>query len=77
MDAILHWNEVATDANRTTHTTLAPSEAGVQGPAGSSRALAIVYLAMNDAYFSINPKPHGTYLDPADLPVIPSGAISK
>ncbi|MCA1704181.1 MAG: hypothetical protein LC808_13315, partial [Actinobacteria bacterium] len=74
VDAILYWNEVATEADRITHTTLAPSEAGVQGPAGSSRALAIVHLAMHDAYFSINPKPHGTYLDPADLPTVPVGA---
>jgi vanadium chloroperoxidase len=50
----LYWNEVATEADRTTHTTLPPSEVGVQGPAGSSRALAIVHLAMHDAYFSIN-----------------------
>jgi Vanadium chloroperoxidase N-terminal domain/PAP2 superfamily len=72
VDAILYWNEVATEADRTTHTTLPPSEVGVQGPAGSSRALAIVHLAMHDAYFSINPKPHGTYL--ASLPAPKSGA---
>ena len=72
MDPILYWNEVATEADRTTHTTLAPSEVGVQGPVGSSRALAIVHLAMHDAYFSINPKPHGTYL--AGLPTVPAGA---
>ncbi|MDQ3153091.1 MAG: chloroperoxidase [Actinomycetota bacterium] len=71
-DPVLYWNEVATEADRTTHTTLAPSEAGVQGPVGSSRALAIVHLAMHDAYFSINPKPHGTYL--ANLPAVPSNA---
>ncbi|MGH4020743.1 MAG: hypothetical protein ACRDT0_16260 [Pseudonocardiaceae bacterium] len=74
LDSILYWNEVATEADRTTHTTVAPSEVGVQGPAGSSRALAIVHLAMHDAYFSINPKPHGVYLDPADLPAVPPGA---
>lgn len=72
VDPILYWNEVATEADRTTHTTLAPGEAGVQGPVGSSRALAIVHLAMHDAYFSINPKPHGTYL--AALPTVPLGA---
>jgi hypothetical protein len=71
-DSILYWNEVATEADRTTHTTVAPSEAGVQGPAGSSRALAIVHLDIHDACFSINPKPHGTYL--ANLPAVPSGA---
>ena len=72
MDPILFWNEVALEADRTTHTTLAPSEVEVQGPVGSSRALAIVHLAVHDAYFSINPKPHGTYL--ANLPVVPPGA---
>jgi Vanadium chloroperoxidase N-terminal domain len=56
------------EADRTTHTTVAPSEAGVRGGAGSSRAFAIVHLAMHDAYFSINPKPHSTYL--ADLPAV-------
>ena len=71
MDPILYWNEVATEADRTTHTPVAPSEAGGQGPAGSSRALAIVHLAMHDAYFSINPK-YSTYL--ANLPAVPSGA---
>ncbi|MGH3696820.1 MAG: hypothetical protein ACRDRX_23030 [Pseudonocardiaceae bacterium] len=54
MDSILYWNEVAIEADRTTHTTGAPSEAGSRGPVGSSRALAIVHLAMHDAYFGIN-----------------------
>ncbi|HEX4100947.1 MAG TPA: hypothetical protein VHY21_10470 [Pseudonocardiaceae bacterium] len=35
MDQILYWNEVATEADRTTHTTGAPTEAGVRGPAGT------------------------------------------
>ncbi len=72
MDSILFWNEVALEADRTTHTTEAASEVEAQGPVGSSRALAIVHLAMHDAYFSINPKPHGTYL--ASLPAVPPGA---
>ncbi len=71
MDAILYWNEVAIEADRTTHTTLAPSEVGVQGPVGSSRALAIVHLAMHDAYFGINTK-YPPYL--ANLPVPQPGA---
>ena len=72
MDSILYWNEVVNEADRTTHTTEAPSEVGAQGPVGSSRAYAIVHLAMHDAYFSINPKPHGTYL--ANVPAVPSEA---
>jgi hypothetical protein len=66
VDSILYWNETAMDADRMTHTTVAPSGAG------SLRAFAIVHLAMHDAYFSINPKPHGTYL--ADLPAVALGA---
>jgi len=73
VDAILYWNEVATEADRTTHTTGAPSEAGAQGPAGSSRALAIVHLAMHDAYFGIN-SGYEPYLGKKDLPPVPSGA---
>ncbi len=67
MDLILCWNEVATEADRTTHTMRQPSESGVQGLAGRSRALAIASLARHDAYFSNSPKPHGT-----DLPVVPT-----
>lgn len=55
MDPILYWNAVALEAERHTHTTGAPEESEVQGPAGSSRALAIVHLAMHDAYFGIHP----------------------
>ena len=71
MDSILYWNEVVNEADRTTHTTLAPSEVGAQGPVGSSRAYAIVHLAMHDAYFGIDPQ-YSTYL--ADLPGPKPGA---
>jgi len=73
MDAITYWNAVAQEANRVTHTTGDPREAGARGPAGSSRAFAIVHLAMHDAYFSLNPSSSfGTYL--AGLPAAPAGA---
>ncbi|MGH3772845.1 MAG: hypothetical protein ACRDRW_15885 [Pseudonocardiaceae bacterium] len=75
MDSLLYWNEVAIEADRTTHTTLAPSEAGVRGPAGSSRALAIVHLAMHDAYFGLHPGSYEPYLG-AKLPTVPAGADS-
>jgi hypothetical protein len=55
INAISYRNDAVIEADRTTHTTLAASEAGAQGSAGSSRALAIVHLAMHDAYFSISP----------------------
>jgi hypothetical protein len=73
-DPILYWNDVANEANRTAHTTPADSEKGSRGPCGSSRAYAIVHLAMHDAYFAINPSPEGTWLDAADLPPVPAGA---
>jgi hypothetical protein len=72
-DAITYWNSVAQEANRVTHTTGDSREAGARGPAGSSRAFAIVHLAMHDAYFSINPSAtFGTYL--AGLPAPAAGA---
>jgi membrane-associated phospholipid phosphatase len=73
VDQILYWNEVATEADRTTHTTGEPSEAGVRGPAGSSRALAITHLAMHDAYFGINTGLYEPYLG-TDLPTPQAGA---
>jgi len=75
MDAITHWNDAAQEADRVTHTTGDPREGGSRGPAGSSRAYAMVHLAMHDAYFSINPAPTGTYL--AGLPVPPPGASDE
>jgi hypothetical protein len=47
MDPILLWNQVALEANRVSHTT-GPNEQ--TGPTLSSRALAIVHLALYDAY---------------------------
>ena len=58
IDPILTWNEVALEANRVSHT----SNRGEQtGPPRSARALAIVHLAMHDAYA-------GVINDPANLP---------
>jgi hypothetical protein len=47
MDSILIWNQVALEANRVSHTNGKNEQTG---PALSSRALAIVHLAMYDAY---------------------------
>ncbi|MFD9796137.1 hypothetical protein ACFWXK_34860 [Streptomyces sp. NPDC059070] len=74
MDQILYWNAVALEADRTTHTTGAPAEAGSRGPCGASRALAIVHLAMHDAYFGIHPG-HDCYLG-TSLPRAAVGASS-
>jgi hypothetical protein len=47
MDPILYWNDVALEANRVSHTDR--KDAQTLGPTLSSRALAIVHLAMYDA----------------------------
>ncbi len=57
-DPILFWNEIALEANRVSHTN---GRGEQTGPTLSSRALAIVHLAMYDAYA-------GVINDPADLP---------
>ena len=51
-DPILFWNEVALEANRLDHTGGMEGE-HQRGPTLSSRALAIVHLAMHDAFFSV------------------------
>src|SRR5215217_325272 len=47
MDSILFWNEVALEANRVSHTN---GKREQTGPPLSARALAIVHLAMYDAF---------------------------
>lgn len=51
-DPILFWNNVCNEANRFDHT--APMKGTAQGgPTRSSRATAIVHLAMHDAHFGV------------------------
>jgi vanadium chloroperoxidase len=67
MDPILIWNEVALEANAVNHTN--GQEKGEGGPTRSSRALAIVHLAVYDAYAGTNTAaglPH--YLTPPTPP---------
>jgi vanadium chloroperoxidase len=59
MDPILYWNEVALEANRKDFSGPGAPEQG--GPTLSSRAQAIVHLAMYDAYA-------GVIKDPVNLP---------
>ena len=47
MDSILYWNEVALEANRVSHTN---GKSEQTGPTLSARALAIVHLAMYEAF---------------------------
>lgn len=69
MDIITHWNDAALETNRVAHTTPVELEFDSRGPTGSSRALAIVHLAMHDAYFSIVPSAtFGTYLSTLSSP---------
>jgi vanadium chloroperoxidase len=49
MDAILFWNAVALECNRFDHTGVVAAR-NQRGPTLSSRALAIVHIAMHDAY---------------------------
>ncbi len=73
MDAILYWNDVALEANRVSHTNGKNEQTG---PTLSSRALAIVHLAMYDAFVgtaAVGPTPSGLapYLA---TPVVPAPA---
>ena len=65
MDPILFWNEVALEANRVSFTNGANEQ---PGPTLSSRALAIVHLAMYDAFAAVSGNPANL---PAYLPGLP------
>jgi vanadium chloroperoxidase len=65
-DPILFWNEAALEANRISHSTKLDS--GTLGPTQSSRTLAIIHLAMYDAYA----KAKGNVNLPAYLPNLPA-----
>ena len=59
---ILYWNSVALDLNRLTVSLTGGPQ---NSPPSASRALGILHLAINDAYFAINPDKTGaasTYL---------------
>ncbi len=61
MDHILYWNNVALEANRRDFTIVPPGEKNPSpeqgGPTLSSRALAIVHLAMYDAHAGVMSSP--------------------
>ena len=73
-DSILFWNAVALEANRVSHSD--PDKREQNGPTLSSRALAIVHLAMYDAYAGVvnNGATFPRYLNPP--PAVPAGATS-
>jgi hypothetical protein len=74
-DPILYWNDVALEANRISHTNGKNEQAG---PTLSSRALAIVHLAMYDAYFGVGNTYGGgmvAYLPNLPPPPFPGGNV--
>ncbi len=75
-DSILFWNAVALEANRVSHSD--PSKMEQTGPPLSSRALAIVHLAMYDAYAGVENITIGSGDFPRYLPApaAPAGATS-
>jgi hypothetical protein len=70
MDQILFWNDVSLEANRVSHTNMKNEQTG---PPLSARALAIVHLAIYEAFARVS----GSlpfYLDQTDLPDPDPGA---
>ena len=67
MDPILFWNDIALEANRVSHTN---GKGEQTGPTHSARALAIVHLAMYDAFAGVSGNPAGlpAYLTPGPAP---------
>jgi len=61
MDPILYWNDVALETNRVSHTNGKNEQTG---PTLSSRALAIVHLAMYDAFVGASQSALPHYLTP-------------
>ncbi|MDQ3815059.1 MAG: hypothetical protein M3347_14095 [Armatimonadota bacterium] len=74
-DSILFWNAVALEANRVSHTE--PGKKEQAGPPLSARALAIVHLAMYDAYAGVvGGAGFPRYLQPPNQPAHPAAASS-
>ncbi len=71
MDPILFWNDVALEANRVSFTNGAGEQGG---PTLSSRALAIVHLAMYDAFAAVSGNPANLPFYLPGLPAVPAGS---
>lgn len=71
MDPILYWNGVALEANKVSHTN---GNGEQTGPTLSSRALAIVHLAMYDAYAAVRGNPFSPVNLSPYLPGLPAPA---
>ncbi len=70
-DPILYWNAVALEANQVSHTN---GKGEQTGPTLSSRALAIVHLAMYDAYAAVRNNPVSPVNLSPYLPGLPNPA---
>ncbi len=77
MDSILFWNAVALEANRVSHSD--PNKREQTGPILSSRALAIVHLAMYDAYAAVRnlPAQFPRYLPPGSSTPSPTAGATN
>jgi hypothetical protein len=71
-DSIMYWNAVALQANRVSHSNDKKEQTG---PTLSARALAIVHLAMYDAYVAVA-KPAGLAPYQPRLPAAPAGSTA-
>ncbi|HYI41577.1 MAG TPA: hypothetical protein VE053_14795 [Allosphingosinicella sp.] len=71
-DAILFWNAVALEASRISHSD--PDKRQQNGPVLSARALAIVHLAMYDAFAAVTASPR--YLNPPSF-VFPGSTSAR
>jgi hypothetical protein len=73
LDRLRHWNEIAIDASGLDHTPVKPSETRVfgeqLGPGRSSRAMAIVHIAIFDAVNAVA----GGHRSYTGLPAAPEG----
>ena len=75
MDILLYWNDVALEANKTSFTD--PTKMEQHGPTLSSRALAIVHLAMHDAFCgAASPVAFSAWLGPL-LPPLTAGTDTE
>jgi len=74
-DIALYWNHIALEANRNDHTG-GMAARNQRGPTLSSRALAMVHIAMHDAYFGLVTR--GSDLNPENYePVLPANQITS
>jgi vanadium chloroperoxidase len=75
-DSILFWNAVALEANRISHSD--PDKREQNGPVLSARALAIVHLAMYDAYAGVTGGANFPryFTNPLPIPA-PAGATAR